>query len=194
MAALASALAKRAYRPAASERLRRQPKLDTSVGGRRITPADHNGMKVVNQYFEAKKKLKELTKVLDTRLWRCGGRHVEGDRPLSVGIEASGGFQKRKLRRALALRLLQCSRLLRSRPQFARLLVVERRLPLPESGRRQYADGVKRIQHQQILIAGDDRGALPGQCRRQDDIVVAVATGWGSRASGVTSVNVSANS
>ena len=57
------------------------------------------------------------------------------------------------------------------------LPVVARRLPLPESGRRKYADGVKRIQNQQILIAGEDRVARPGQCRRQDGIVVAVATG-----------------
>lgn len=40
-------------------------------------------------------------------------------------------------------------------------------------------DAPKRMQDQEILISGDDRGALPGHCRRQYDIVIAVATNWG---------------
>ena len=53
------------------------------------------------------------------------------------------------------------------------------RFPLPERRRRQHVDAPKRIQDQEVLIASDDRGALTGQCRRQHDIVVAVATNWG---------------
>jgi hypothetical protein len=57
----------------------------------------------------------------------------------------------------------------------------------------QNADGAstwnapKRIQNQEILITGDDRGALAGLYGRRHDIVGAVATRWGSSGSGVTS-------
>jgi len=53
------------------------------------------------------------------------------------------------------------------------------RFPFPERRWRQPVDAPKRIQDQEILIAGDDRRALAAQCRRQHDIVVAIATGWG---------------
>lgn len=48
--------------------------------------------------------------------------------------------------------------------------------PFPERRRREHSDPTKRIQDQQILIAGNDRGALAGQRRRQHHIVIAVAT------------------
>ena len=53
------------------------------------------------------------------------------------------------------------------------------RFPLPERRWREREDVPKRIHDQEILITGDDRGALAGQCGRQHDIVVAVATRGG---------------
>ena len=53
------------------------------------------------------------------------------------------------------------------------------RFPFPERRWREHVDAPKRIQDQEILITGDDGGALAGQCGRQHDIVVAVATRWG---------------
>ena len=53
------------------------------------------------------------------------------------------------------------------------------RFPFPERRWREHSDAPKRIQDQEILIAGDNRGALAGQRGRQHDIVVAVATDWG---------------
>ena len=53
------------------------------------------------------------------------------------------------------------------------------RFPFPERRWREHLDATKRIQDQEILITGDDRDAVAGECGRQDDIVVAVATRWG---------------
>ena len=56
---------------------------------------------------------------------------------------------------------------------------MELRFPFPERRWREHADATKRIQDREILITGDDRGALANQRGRQHDIVVAVATRWG---------------
>lgn len=64
-----------------------------------------------------------------------------------------------------------------NRPAIGVLLVL--RFPFPESRWREHVDAPKRIQDQEILVAGDNRGALASHCGRQHDIVVAVPTRWG---------------
>jgi hypothetical protein len=68
------------------------------------------------------------------------------------------------------------------------------RFPFPERRWREHVDAQKRIRDQEILITGDDRDALAGQCGRQHDIVVAVATRCGIECVDLTSVSVSAKS
>jgi hypothetical protein len=60
-----------------------------------------------------------------------------------------------------------------------RLTLLVLRFPFPERRWREHSDTAKGIEDQQILIPRDNRSALASQGRRQHQIVVAVATGWG---------------
>ena len=67
--------------------------------------------------------------------------------------------------------------MIRFKNEDAPLSLVVRRFPFPERRRRQHSDGLRGIQDQQILIAGDNRGALAGaRSREHDIIIITVAT------------------
>ena len=74
------------------------------------------------------------------------------------------------------LRLLRISAAASLSSGRSLLPLVVLRFPFPERRWRQHSDGLKGIQDQQILIAGDNRGALSGERSRQHDIVIMVAT------------------